>query len=201
MTIRISKPAFNLRDKISELDTDRLSHEKLPSGSIIQQQRLYDTTAQTLGAKTSPYALFTINFYPKRVDSYMHISTHVSWAHTGMGTDDTDHYDVFMFTRRHHDGVTSYIGVNSNLTRSWGHTNNNAWYKTDVPPSNDAVTHGWAYFTMPVTNESIDKTPHTLSMIQYDYSVMCQNGFYLNRSKHNTTNGGASSITITEIAF
>ena len=35
MTVRISKPAFNLREKISELDFDRVPFQKMPAGSII----------------------------------------------------------------------------------------------------------------------------------------------------------------------
>tara|TARA_B100000575_G_C22748074_1_gene446633 strand:- start:14 stop:604 length:591 start_codon:yes stop_codon:yes gene_type:complete len=36
MTVRVSKPEFNLREKISELDYSRVPYEKMPSGSIIQ---------------------------------------------------------------------------------------------------------------------------------------------------------------------
>ena len=36
MTVRISKPAFNLRDKLSTLDYSRVPYEKMPTGSIIQ---------------------------------------------------------------------------------------------------------------------------------------------------------------------
>ena len=36
MTVRISKPEFNLREKLSELDYSRVPYEKMPAGSIIQ---------------------------------------------------------------------------------------------------------------------------------------------------------------------
>jgi len=36
MTVRISKPEFNLRDKLTELDYSRVPYEKMPAGSIIQ---------------------------------------------------------------------------------------------------------------------------------------------------------------------
>ena len=36
MTIRFSKPEFNLREKLSELEFARLPYEKMPAGSIIQ---------------------------------------------------------------------------------------------------------------------------------------------------------------------
>ena len=36
MTIRISKPEFNLREKLNELDYGRVPYEKMPAGSIVQ---------------------------------------------------------------------------------------------------------------------------------------------------------------------
>ena len=36
MTVRITKPAFNLRDKLSELDYGQVPFQKMPKGSIIQ---------------------------------------------------------------------------------------------------------------------------------------------------------------------
>ena len=36
MTVRITKPEFNLREKLTELDYGRVPYQKMPSGSIIQ---------------------------------------------------------------------------------------------------------------------------------------------------------------------
>ena len=36
MTVRIAKPEINLRDKISELDFDKVPYHKMPNGSILQ---------------------------------------------------------------------------------------------------------------------------------------------------------------------
>ena len=36
MTVRISKPAFNLRDKLTQLDYGHVPYEKMPAGSVIQ---------------------------------------------------------------------------------------------------------------------------------------------------------------------
>ena len=36
MTVRITKPEFNLRDTLSELNYDRVPYHKMPQGSIIQ---------------------------------------------------------------------------------------------------------------------------------------------------------------------
>ena len=36
MAVRVSKPEFNLREKITKLDFDRVPYEKMPAGSVIQ---------------------------------------------------------------------------------------------------------------------------------------------------------------------
>ena len=36
MTVRVSEPKFNLREKLTELDFDRVPYEKMPAGSVIQ---------------------------------------------------------------------------------------------------------------------------------------------------------------------
>lgn len=36
MTVRVNKDAFNVREKLSELDYDRLPYDKMPAGSVIQ---------------------------------------------------------------------------------------------------------------------------------------------------------------------
>ena len=36
MTVRITKPEFNLREKLTELDYDRVPFQKMPAGSVVQ---------------------------------------------------------------------------------------------------------------------------------------------------------------------
>ena len=36
MTIRVSKPEFNLREKLTELDYGQVPYEKMPAGSVVQ---------------------------------------------------------------------------------------------------------------------------------------------------------------------
>ena len=36
MTVRANKPAFNVREKLKELDYSHLPYEKMPAGSVIQ---------------------------------------------------------------------------------------------------------------------------------------------------------------------
>ena len=53
MTIRISKPAFNLREKLTELDYSRVPYEKMPSGSVVQYVQAAHTRMTTRFSTTS----------------------------------------------------------------------------------------------------------------------------------------------------
>ena len=67
MSIRVSKPAFNLRDKLNELD-GKVPLHKMPHGSIIQVKNLeYDTifTSSHSGAQYVDVTDFNLDFAPK----------------------------------------------------------------------------------------------------------------------------------------
>ena len=52
MTVRISKPAFNLRDKLTELDFARVPYEKMPPQSIIQRKRYFVTSQKSSSSQS-----------------------------------------------------------------------------------------------------------------------------------------------------
>ena len=201
MTVRIDKPAFNLRSKLNDLDFGQVPYEKMPSGSVIQVKQTYSTAQTVYGATTSATEVFGVDISPKSRTSSFLVTAHVSYSHDLIGSDNADSRDIFLFLKRDFAGVSDYIGVNSNLTRSFGYQNNNAWYKTDVPFSNDSVQHGWAYDTMAQDIEFLDKgaASYPVTTIRYSLFIMCQNNFELNRSQQNTGNGATSFITVKEI--
>ncbi len=195
--INVKQPEFNLRSRLNELDYDTVPYEKMPAGSVLQVQQTYHIGQQVYGATTSATELFGVDISPKSRTSSFLVRAHVSYSHDLIGNDNADSRDIFLFLRRD----TTYIGQNSNLTRSFGYTNNEAWYKTDVPFSNDAVTHTWQYDTLAQDIEFLDETVsgnETIKM-RYALQMMCQNNFNLNRSNQNTTNGATSFITVMEI--
>lgn len=71
MVIRVSKPEFNLRSKLNELDFENLDYDKMPSGSVVQVQSKYCTNH---GYTTSAQAWaslsdFNIKFTPRCYNS------------------------------------------------------------------------------------------------------------------------------------
>ena len=195
--INVKQPAFNLRSRLNELDYDTIPYEKMPLGSVLQVQHNYVTAQTVFGTTNTAAEVFGIDISPRSRTSSFLVTVHVSYSHDKLNADNADHGDIFLFLRRD----ASYIGVNSNLTRSFGHTNNNAFYKTDVPFSNDAVQHAWGYDTMAQDIEILDENVagHEDVKLRYSLFMMCQSNFELNRGQQNTTNGATSFITVQEI--
>ena len=68
MTVRITKPEFNLREKLSELDYSRVPYEKMPAGSIIQVKSLeFDTifSSSHSGTQYVDVTDFNLDFSPR----------------------------------------------------------------------------------------------------------------------------------------
>ena len=66
MAIRVEKPAFNVREKLTELDSASIPYERMPRGSVIQVQHKYFTSYTSVGQTTTPTKFFDVNIYPKR---------------------------------------------------------------------------------------------------------------------------------------
>ena len=70
MTLRISKPSFNIREKINEMDGEVPRH-KMPAGSIIQvvQGKLTSQTESSAGAGTPVDVGLSVSMSPHFKDS------------------------------------------------------------------------------------------------------------------------------------
>ncbi len=199
MAIRVEKPAFNVREKLTELDSASIPYERMPKGSVIQVQHKYFTSYTSVGQTTTPTKFFDVNIYPKRKRSKFLVNAIVYYSHGGMGASNADAYDIFFFLFRDNQA----IHINSNLTRSFGYTNNNAWYKTDVPLASSTATHTFQYFALHENVQMLDDPQdyEVGEQINYSLRFMCQNTLTLNRANiSNGQNGGTSSITVMEVA-
>ena len=75
MAIRIAKPEFNLRGKLTELDYDRVPYEKMPAGSIIQVvDHKADDHPTTNSGTYSDIAGTSFDIYPKFSTSKIFVS-------------------------------------------------------------------------------------------------------------------------------
>ena len=105
MTVRITKPEFNLREKLSELDYSRVPYEKMPAGSIIQFKQLQLTNADvggfflttTSSSLTQTNTDFSLSISPRFSTSKIYISvitfgylTTTNYAYTTIYRDSTN---------------------------------------------------------------------------------------------------------------
>ena len=84
MTIRVSKPEFNLREKLSELDYSQVPFQKMPSGSIIQVGYAQTKTQQSMSSNswTNASDMF-VDISPRFASSKMLITVHTVSQLTG----------------------------------------------------------------------------------------------------------------------
>lgn len=71
MTVNVSKPAINVREKLAELDFDVLPLQKRPYGSVLQvhHDTLTDNGVNTVLNNTTIYGSLDITFYRKSASS------------------------------------------------------------------------------------------------------------------------------------
>ena len=200
MAIRVEKPAFNVREKLTELDSASIPYERMPKGSVIQVVHKYFPAYSSVGQTTTPTKFFDLNIYPKRKRSKFLVNAIIYYSHGGMNVSNADGYDIYFYLYSNEQPIHQ----NTNLTRDWNssYSNDNAWYKTDVPMSS-TITHGFLYFALHENVQMLDD-PQDYEVgepINYSLRFMCQNTLILNRSNQsNGQNGGTSSMTIMEVA-
>ena len=84
MTVRITKPEFNLREKLTELDYGRVPFQKMPAGSIIQVVYAQTKTQQSMSSNswTNATDMF-VDISPRFASSKMLITVHTVAQVTG----------------------------------------------------------------------------------------------------------------------
>jgi len=118
MTVRISKPEFNLREKLNELDYSRVPYEKMPAGSIIQIKHAQLATQLLLTANGD---ILETTFTPFKSDSRMIIDIRLrAVEHTG----NTGQWYVGLKKTR--DGVVTRPGGHYQM-HSYSHPDKSQW--------------------------------------------------------------------------
>jgi len=70
MTVRANKPAFNIREKLKELDYAHVPYDKMPAGTIIQVQQVVKTdTWSTTGWAAADITGLSLSITPKSSSS------------------------------------------------------------------------------------------------------------------------------------
>lgn len=107
MTVNVSKPAFNIREKLSELEFGHLPHEKVQPGGVLQivTKEVVNSFAATTQNGVNVTGWY-IDVSPKRENSIFHYETHWSVTNNTAGG-----YNRWSIIDTNHDDVK----LNSNL--------------------------------------------------------------------------------------
>lgn len=107
MTVIVSKPEVNVREKLSELDYAHVPYQKMPAGSVIQT-RAYKQNSGWISTTSTAEVFTGVEFaiYPKRKNSLILVEFHFPMTHTYSDT-------MIPTIRRQVDGETQ---INLNTT-------------------------------------------------------------------------------------
>ena len=127
MVVRVEKPAFNLRDKLNELDYGTLPVEKMPSGSVVQYVLAPEEHVGLRYTTTSGTAAFTgiyIEIVPKFANSHIHIHGVMSNYHNSSG---------YCYNKLKNATSGEWVSDNGN-DNAWTYASGNdtAWYANPV---------------------------------------------------------------------
>ena len=134
MTVRITKPEFNLREKLTELDYGRVPYEKMPAGSIIQvQQSSFSTYSTFNNSSFSAISGFTVDISPRFVSSKILITLNLLLEVRSASI------VAIELTRGGSSLFTNTGGLRANEYANGGYT---TYSYLDSPNSIDTLTYG-----------------------------------------------------------
>ena len=134
MTVRISKPEFNLREKLTELDYGQVPLQKMPSGSIIQvKQSSFNTYATFSNTSFSAISGFSVDISPKFVSSKILITLNLLLEVRSASV------IAIELTRGGSSIFTNEGGLRANETANGGYT---TYSYLDSPKTIDTLTYG-----------------------------------------------------------
>ena len=147
MTIRVSKPEFNLREKLTELDYGRVPYHKMPAGTVIQH--IFNTNAGTTHLTTTSGTFTDMSFSVSITPYFTNSLMLIEWSALGQQPN----------TAVAASAVTIYRDDTTNL----GSTSNAAMGLNVV---GEFGSNGGIYVTAPI-NFFVYDTPNTTSTTKY----------------------------------
>ena len=150
MVIRVSKPEFNLRSKINELDFTTLDYDKMPIGSIVQVREKYCSNHNFTTANQAWTAIsdFNIKFTPRCYNSTVIFETNF----TAMLNDD-DGYARYRLVDYDHPNGTATLHSRTYCAASHYKTSTDDWievvvrtkFRVEHLGQHHLVLQGWVY--------------------------------------------------------
>ena len=150
MTVRANKPAFNVREKLKDLDYSHIPYDKMPPGSVIQYKTVDSlTNVSTSSASYANLTNVTLDFSPKLSNSKLLITYSGAVRSTAVGN--TRARIAFRLIR----SGTALTGYNFNEIVQWRNANFNTsgveaivpifMELNDTPKTTETLTYTWQW--------------------------------------------------------
>ena len=115
MTVRITKPEFNLREKLSELEFFKLPYHKIPDGSVCQRRYYFlpdsgGAENETTSTSFADASYFIHTFTPRFVDSLIMIE----WTTNIKRNKNDSRYHTIRLVRVNPDDTSTNIEYDNN---------------------------------------------------------------------------------------
>ena len=153
MTIKASKPSVNLREKLNELDFDRVPFQKMPAGSVLQVvEGATSSQVTTTGAETDTGLTATIT--PSSTSSKILVSvSQMGLMKTGSSTNARIMIKLFRGATNINYSDGNMWPFNTHALRHGGFSIQNL----DSPSTTSAVTYKTTFSGQDVTNAYVQK--------------------------------------------
>jgi hypothetical protein len=198
MTVKVTQPSINLREKISELDYDRIPYEKMPAGSIIGvQQTRFDTPLSIDHSSYSYYNFDALNISvtPKSASSKFLCFAEV----VGGEGDNPNGGPTFSYAI----GNSRYYGPHDTSNHTYAWTLNVPAFITIDDTINSAFStsaNNWVYLSKHYSGEILFE-PNTTSELTFCLGYYGNDTFFVNRNSYGQGYGsGWTTLTVMEIA-
>ena len=124
MTVRITKPEFNLREKLTELDYDRVPFQKMPAGSVVQTVVNYPESEVVVKA----HAPGSSNVFAETPDGQYRTTIHPMFANSLLlldltflfGGNNNSSISGFKFMQSPNTDMSSAVDLSNNASYSGG---------------------------------------------------------------------------------
>ena len=142
MTVRIQKPAFNIREKLSELEFGHVPYEKMPAGSVIQVKCVTRNSDLALNTSSVWTNIDSIVFTPKFSNSLLELSVDYS---SGSNTGGVESYWRFLHDLNGEiERTGKFVSVSDQSQDVW--TSRNNWTHFYYPNSTRTSTYTYQFF-------------------------------------------------------
>ena len=200
MTVRANKSAFNVREKLKELDYTHVPYHKMPAGSVIRTEyRQFDTRLSINHSGTIQFYEFTdlnIDITPVSVSSKFLMQANV------VSSEDKNPNGGPAF--KYEYGGNSYFG-NGDYSYTTSPNNVGAFVNVDDLITTAFTTSGsnWQYLTKTYHGAALIE-PNTTDPISFKLGYHGVTTFDVNRNNYtgqsNNWGGGFTTLTVMEIA-